>query len=207
MKQINLIGVLFVVMNYAHLSAAGFTYLTQFLVPSEGSYSLGNNMDKFNDTRDSGTKIVYFDRLEGDNASAGAYWWNTRMVYDPIGLKTFLAVAFNMRNGGADAIPSEGKPSWLGDYPWDTRYTAAAVVSWVREGFGLPSVMPTTTDTIISRSSAIQNGVSSAVAENGNSFEHSSSSPSTITHQSSAEGSVAGLFDGEINEELKKRCY
>jgi hypothetical protein len=56
--------------------------------------------------------------------------------YDPAGLKTFMAVATNMRRGGAEPIPASGKPSWKGDYPWDARFTGQAVVNWVREGFG-----------------------------------------------------------------------
>ncbi len=61
-------------------------------------------------------------------------------VYDPTGLKTFMAVATDMRRGGADPIPASGKPSWKGDYPWDARFTGVAVVNWVRAGFGLPPV-------------------------------------------------------------------
>ncbi len=61
-------------------------------------------------------------------------------VYDPTGLKTFMAVATNMRDGGVDKIPAAGKPSWKGDYPWDARFTGQAVVNWVREGFGRPPV-------------------------------------------------------------------
>jgi hypothetical protein len=60
--------------------------------------------------------------------------------YDPTGLKTFMAVATNMRRGGVDAIPAAGKPSWTGDYPWDERFTGQAVVNWVRQGFNLPAV-------------------------------------------------------------------
>jgi len=61
-------------------------------------------------------------------------------AYDPMGLKTFMAVATNMRRGGADDIPATGKPSWLGDYPWDTRFTGQAVVNWIREGFGVERI-------------------------------------------------------------------
>lgn len=60
--------------------------------------------------------------------------------YDPTGLKTFMAVATNMRRGGTDPIPTSGKPSWTGDYPWDARFTGQAVVNWVREGFGMKPV-------------------------------------------------------------------
>jgi hypothetical protein len=59
-------------------------------------------------------------------------------AYDPMGLKTFMAVAINMRKGGANPAPSGGKPSWTGDYAWDHRYTGEAVVNWIRAGFGLP---------------------------------------------------------------------
>jgi len=62
-------------------------------------------------------------------------------TYDPAGLKTFMAVATNMRRGGAQAVPKGGKPSWTGDYRWDERFTARAVVNWVRAGFGLPSIL------------------------------------------------------------------
>lgn len=61
-------------------------------------------------------------------------------AYDPTGMKTFMAVATHMRKGGVDAIPASGKPSLTGDYPWDERYTAKAVVNWIREGFGLALV-------------------------------------------------------------------
>jgi len=58
--------------------------------------------------------------------------------YDPTGLKTFMAVATNMRRGGASPVPASGKPSWTGDYAWDPRLTGRAVVNWIRAGFGLP---------------------------------------------------------------------
>ena len=61
-------------------------------------------------------------------------------AYDPIGVKTFMAVATNMRRGGTDPIPDSGKPSWTGDYPWDARFTGVAVVNWIREGFGMEPV-------------------------------------------------------------------
>ncbi len=61
-------------------------------------------------------------------------------TYDPTGVKTFMAVATNMRRGGTESIPASGKPSWTGDYPWDARFTGQAVVNWIREGFGLPPV-------------------------------------------------------------------
>jgi hypothetical protein len=60
--------------------------------------------------------------------------------YDPTGLKTFMAVATNMRRGGTQRAPTAGKPSWTGDYAWDERFTGRAVVNWIRAGFGLPPV-------------------------------------------------------------------
>lgn len=57
--------------------------------------------------------------------------------YDPTGMKTFMAVATNMRSGGSTPAPDSGRPSWTGDYAWDERYTAIAVNAWVRAGFGL----------------------------------------------------------------------
>ncbi len=60
--------------------------------------------------------------------------------YDPTGMKTFMAVATNMRRGGTMQVPHSGKPSWTGDYAWDERLTGPAVVSWIRAGFGLPPV-------------------------------------------------------------------
>ncbi len=58
-------------------------------------------------------------------------------AYDPAGLKTFMAVATNMRQGGTVQIPTSSKPSWAGDYPWDARFTGQAVVNWVRAGFNM----------------------------------------------------------------------
>ena len=60
--------------------------------------------------------------------------------YDPMGLKTFMAVATNMRRGGVQPLPGSGKPSWTGDYQWDERLTGRAVVNWIRAGFGRPAV-------------------------------------------------------------------
>jgi hypothetical protein len=61
-------------------------------------------------------------------------------VYDPTGVKTFMAVATNMRAGGVDAVPTSGKPNRTGDYPWDERFTGQAVVNWMRAGFNLNPV-------------------------------------------------------------------
>jgi len=77
--------------------------------------------------------------------------------YDPAGLKTFMAVATNMRNGGAMQAPSAGKPSWTGDYAWDERFTAASVVNWIREGFGMaPVSSKKTARRVVNRQSAMR---------------------------------------------------
>ncbi len=71
---------------------------------------------------------------------------NAGESYDPVGLKTFMAVATNMRRGGVQSVPTTGKPSWTGDYTWDARFTGRAVVNWIRAGFGLPpTISPSTT--------------------------------------------------------------
>lgn len=49
-------------------------------------------------------------------------------------------VATRMRLGGRKPTPASGKPLITGDYAWDTRYTAVAVVNWIRAGFGLGPV-------------------------------------------------------------------
>ncbi len=61
-------------------------------------------------------------------------------LYNPTGMKTFMAVATNMRKGGRDSISKGDKPDWNGDYAWDERFTGPAVVNWVRDGFGLDPV-------------------------------------------------------------------
>ena len=50
-------------------------------------------------------------------------------AYDPTGMKTFMAVATNMRRGGTEAAPRGEKPSWTGDYAWDQRFTGPSVVN------------------------------------------------------------------------------
>ncbi len=60
--------------------------------------------------------------------------------YDPTGMKTFMAVATNMRKGGTQVASSGSKPNWQGDYAWDERFTGTAVVNWIRAGFGLDPV-------------------------------------------------------------------
>ena len=76
-------------------------------------------------------------RLDADQASARE---GAGEAYDPMGLKTFMAVAAHMRFGGTDAVPTSGKPTIGNDYPWDERFTGLAVVNWIREGFGQPAV-------------------------------------------------------------------
>jgi len=87
------------------------------------------------------TEVLHLDLLDwqdepGLDQAAVAVRATAGEAYDPMGLKTFMAVATNMRYGGTQPIPSSGKPSWRGDYPWDQRFTGLAVVNWIREGFG-----------------------------------------------------------------------
>ena len=76
----------------------------------------------------------------GDAAAARAAYGER---FDPTGLRTFMAVAANMRAGGSMTPPQGAKPDPNGDYAWDERYTAAAVVNWIRAGFGLPEASST----------------------------------------------------------------
>lgn len=62
------------------------------------------------------------------------------LEYDPTGMKTFMFIATAMRYGGQTPIPTSGKPTPLSDYPWDERFTAKAVVNYVRAGFNRPPI-------------------------------------------------------------------
>ena len=63
----------------------GWTDLPKLLVPSDGSRSLGNPRAALNDTRDQGSKIVFFDPETGDDESAEVYWWDGRRIVDSSG--------------------------------------------------------------------------------------------------------------------------
>ncbi len=63
----------------------GWLDLRALLVPSDGSRSLGNHRARFNDSRDHGSKIVFFDPIHGDNATAEVYWWNGERLVDSAG--------------------------------------------------------------------------------------------------------------------------
>jgi len=65
--------------------AADWTDLSQFLVTSDGSHSLGDPNAVFNDTRDEGSKIVYFNAQSGDNEIAEVYWWDGTRLVDSTG--------------------------------------------------------------------------------------------------------------------------
>ncbi|MBD3239432.1 MAG: hypothetical protein GF331_02520, partial [Chitinivibrionales bacterium] len=66
----------------------GWTELTDFLVVSDGTHSLGDTDADFNETRDQGSKIVFFDRQRGDNAAAEVYWWDGHRIVDSSGSPT-----------------------------------------------------------------------------------------------------------------------
>ena len=61
-------------------------------------------------------------------------------VYDPTGMRTFAAVALRMRQGGTVAVAAGSKPTVGADYSWDERFTAEAVVNWIRAGFDMSPV-------------------------------------------------------------------
>jgi hypothetical protein len=67
------------------LSADGWLNLRALLVPSDGSRSLGNHRARFNDSRDRGSKIVFFDPVRGDNETADVYWWDGKRIVDSSG--------------------------------------------------------------------------------------------------------------------------
>ena len=66
----------------------GWTDLQKLLVPSDGSRSLGDTNGDFNDTRDRGSKIVFFDPEKGDNETAEVYWWDGQRIVDSSGSAT-----------------------------------------------------------------------------------------------------------------------
>ena len=67
------------------LTADGWLDLRALLVPSDGSRSLGNHRARFNDSRDRGSKIVFFDPVKGDNETADVYWWDGKRIVDSAG--------------------------------------------------------------------------------------------------------------------------
>jgi len=67
------------------LSAEGWIDLRAFLVTSDGSRKLGNHRARFNDTRDRGSKVVFFDPIRGDNQTADVYWWDGQKMVDSAG--------------------------------------------------------------------------------------------------------------------------
>lgn len=56
------------------LSDDGGLDLRTLLVASDGSRRLGNHRARFNDSRDRGSKILFFDPVKGDNETADVYW-------------------------------------------------------------------------------------------------------------------------------------
>ena len=72
--------------------------LRSLLVISDGSRSLGNHRARFNDSRDRGSKIVFFDPVGGNNDSAEVYWWDGQRIIDSAGR------AANPDNGAAYGV-------------------------------------------------------------------------------------------------------
>ena len=83
------------------LSDDGWLDVRALLVASDGSRRLGNHRARFNDSRDRGSKIVFFDPVKGDNETADVYWWDGKQMVDSAGR------AANPANGkayGADPL-------------------------------------------------------------------------------------------------------
>ena len=76
----------------------GWLDLRALLVASDGSRKLGNHRARFNDTRDLGSKIVFFDPDRGDNETADVYWWDGKQIVDSAGQ------AANPKNGKAYGV-------------------------------------------------------------------------------------------------------
>ncbi len=87
------------------MTADGWLDLQRLLVASDGSRSLGNHRARFNDSRDRGSKIVFFDPARGNQETAEVYWWDGARIVDSAGRTT------NPDNGkayGADPLaPNE----------------------------------------------------------------------------------------------------
>jgi hypothetical protein len=95
----------------------GWLDLRALLVASDGSRGLGNHRARFNDSRDRGTKIVFFDPARGDNDTAGVYWWDGRRIVD---------------SGGRAANPKNGKA-----YGTDPLVPDEAAIQPFRHGVGM----------------------------------------------------------------------
>lgn len=73
--------------NYT-LDSEGWVDLHQFLKPSTGNFSLGEfggSNGTFNDLRDPGSRILFFDTDLGNNSNAEVYWWNGTHIVDSNG--------------------------------------------------------------------------------------------------------------------------
>ena len=70
------------------LNSQGWVDLYQFLELSNGSYSLGQwggETGLFNDMRDPGSKLLYFNSENGNNTLGEVYWWNGSHIVDSNG--------------------------------------------------------------------------------------------------------------------------
>ena len=109
----------------------GWLDLQSLLVASDGTRSLGNHRARFNDARDRGSKIVFFDPVAGDNDSAGVYWWDRQRIVDAAGR------AANPENGEVYYIIAQYYVSQ--DEP-DTEKVMEALRSGVKKDFEDESV-------------------------------------------------------------------
>ena len=89
------------------MTKEGWIDLPALLVASDGTRRLGNHRARLNDSRDRGSKVVYFDPDKGDNASADVYWWDGKRIVDSAGR------AANPANGkayGTTPAPRASRP-------------------------------------------------------------------------------------------------
>ncbi len=65
------------------MTADGWLDMKALLVPSDGSRLPGGQ--RRNDTRDRGSKLVFFDPGKGDNVTGEIYWWDGKRIVDSSG--------------------------------------------------------------------------------------------------------------------------
>ncbi len=63
----------------------GFTDPMKWIVRSDGSHSLGDPKQEFNQSRDQGSKLAYFHPQRGNNATADVYFWDGKRLVDSKG--------------------------------------------------------------------------------------------------------------------------
>ena len=83
MRALTIVTPMYIFVGLMSVSAeameqTAWTDLIDFLVVSDGTRALG-------ETRDQGSKIVYFDAVDGNNARGQAYWWDGERIVDSDG--------------------------------------------------------------------------------------------------------------------------